>query len=250
MTSREFKSKAKTAMAARTPNIIAAGAIFVIVWAVFSFFVDRISLSGFTTEMVERLSHYARTGDMESFINVYAARAPRPWQQAVRYAVDFLVSTVQLGLFVFIFNKLRRTGETTYANLLDGFSSFPRYLVLYILRGIIVAVLTALLVVPGIIASYSYRMAEFIMLDHPEYSPWQCLQESKRMMKGNKWRLFCLDFSFIGWRILEGFAPYVARLWTVPYINTAVIMFYESLAYPERYAEYPLYPVMPQRPQM
>lgn len=250
MTSKEYKLKAKTAMATRAPNIIIAGAIYVIVWAAFNIFISRISMSGFTNENLERLIQYAKFGDVDKFLMLYANCMPAWWQNALRTAVNFLVSVVELGLVIFIFNKIRRTGETTYANLLDGFSVFLRYLGVYFLKTVIVAVGTALLVVPGIIAFYCYRMTEYIMLDHPEYNIIECMRESRLMMKGNKWRLFCLDFSFIGWRIVEVFAPYVARLWTAPYITTANVMFYESLAYPERYAEYPLMPVMPQRPRM
>ena len=30
----------------------------------------------------------------------------------------------------------------------------------------------------------------------------EAITESRRIMDGNKWRLFCLDFSFIGWELL------------------------------------------------
>lgn len=250
MTSREYKLKAKTAMLARRPNIIVAGAIFVLVSSVFNFFVHRITLGGFTNENLERMMYFARSGDIQSFTAVYAVSAPKAWQEGVRILVDFLLSVIELGFMVFIFNKLRRTGEAMYENLLDGFSYFLRFLGIYVLKTIFISLWSLLLVVPGIIAAYRYRMAEYIMLDHPEYSAWQCIQESKRMMKGNKWRLFCLDFSFIGWHILGVFAPYVVQLWTVPYISTSVVMFYESLANPERYAEFPLLPVMPTPPRM
>ena len=30
----------------------------------------------------------------------------------------------------------------------------------------------------------------------------EAIRESKELMRGNKWRLFCLEFSFIGWELL------------------------------------------------
>ena len=30
----------------------------------------------------------------------------------------------------------------------------------------------------------------------------EAITESRRIMNGNKWRLFCLDFSFLGWELL------------------------------------------------
>jgi len=46
---------------------------------------------------------------------------------------------------------------------------------------------------------YAYRQAWFIKNERPETSAVECLRTSRCMMKGFKWRAFCLDFSFIGW---------------------------------------------------
>jgi len=235
---RDYKIKAKAAMATRNPNIIAAGAIFVVVSVVFSFFVNRICYSGFTYENIERLTYYSVNGDIDNFLSLYQSIMPTAWAEAIRAVVNFLLSVLEIGLIIFIFNKIRRTGQAMYANLLDGFSVFGRYLLLYVLKGLFIALWSLLLIVPGIIAAYRYRMAEYIMLDHPEYSAMQCIKESKEMMKGRKWSLFCLDFSFIGWIILSTITP-IADLWSVPYMNSSYVMFYESIAYPDRYAEYP-----------
>ena len=45
-------------------------------------------------------------------------------------------------------------------------------------------------------------VSPYIMVENPEMKAKQALKASKAMMKGNKWRLFCLSFSFIGWDIL------------------------------------------------
>jgi len=37
---------------------------------------------------------------------------------------------------------------------------------------------------------------------HPSLTANEAITESRRIMNGNKWRLFCLDFSFIGWELL------------------------------------------------
>ncbi len=46
--------------------------------------------------------------------------------------------------------------------------------------------------VPGIIASYRYRMAVFILLDNPECGALQAIRMSKDMMKGIKWTCLSL----------------------------------------------------------
>ena len=75
--------------------------------------------------------------------------------------------------------------------LWDGFC-------LKFLQGLYVALWSLLLVIPGIVKSYSYAMAPYIMAEHPALTANEAITESRRIMDGNKWRLFCLDFSFIG----------------------------------------------------
>ena len=70
--------------------------------------------------------------------------------------------------------------------LWDGFC-------LKFLQGLYVALWSLLLVIPGIVKSYSYAMAPYIMAEHPALTANEAITES---------RLFCLDFSFIGWELL------------------------------------------------
>jgi uncharacterized membrane protein len=49
------------------------------------------------------------------------------------------------------------------------------------------------------------------------------------MMKGPKWKLFCLDLSFIGWAILCVFTLGIGTLWLQPYIEASHSKFYEEL---------------------
>ena len=88
-----------------------------------------------------------------------------------------------------------------------------------------------LFVIPGIIAAYRYRMALYLLLDHPEMSVMQCIQESKRMMKGHKGELFVMDLSFLGWASLESIPVfgYAVQVWTTPYISMSYVLYYEAL---------------------
>lgn len=61
-----------------------------------------------------------------------------------------------------------------------------------------------LLIVPGVIASYNYRMVPYLALEHPELSTREILDLSREMMYGRKWDTFVMDLSFLGWNILAG----------------------------------------------
>ena len=70
------------------------------------------------------------------------------------------------------------------------------------LQGLYIALWSLLLVIPGIVKTYSYAMTPYIMSEHPSLTANEAITESRRIMNGNKWRLFCLDFSLIGWELL------------------------------------------------
>ena len=59
-----------------------------------------------------------------------------------------------------------------------------------------------LFIIPGVVMSFAYSQSALIMFDNPEKGPIQCMRESRQMMTGNKWKLFVLILSFIGWAIL------------------------------------------------
>lgn len=70
------------------------------------------------------------------------------------------------------------------------------------LQGLYVALWSLLLFIPGVVKAYSYAMTPYIMAEHPGLTANEAITESRRIMDGNKWRLFCLSFSFIGWDLL------------------------------------------------
>ena len=98
---------------------------------------------------------------------------------------------------------------------------------------------TLLFIVPGIVKSYAYAMAPYILQDSPNLNATECLDKSQKMMKGNKWQLFCLDFSFVGWYIVGALCLGVGTLWVTPYHNMARANFYMALKAKEEseYAE-------------
>ena len=77
--------------------------------------------------------------------------------------------------------------------------------------------------------SYAYSMSYYILKDNPELSANEARKQSIEMMRGNKWRLFCLDFSFIGWSLLSMFTFGILMLWVTPVMQASHAAFYESL---------------------
>ncbi len=109
------------------------------------------------------------------------------------------------------------------------FNKYGRYLGVSLLYTLYVLLWTLLFIIPGIVKSYAYAMTPYIVYDHPEMDADDCIHESRMMMKGHKWKLFCLDLSFIGWAILCVFTLGIGTLWLQPYIEASHSKFYEEL---------------------
>jgi len=107
-----------------------------------------------------------------------------------------------------------------------------------LLRTVYVFLWSLLLIVPGIVASLSYSMTGFILAEHPELTASEAIARSKEMMYGNRWRLFCLDFSFIGWAILCALTFNVGQLWLRPYIHASYAAFYRAITEEKAEATY------------
>ena len=102
-------------------------------------------------------------------------------------------------------------------------------ILLALLRNIFLALWFMLFFFPGVIKFYSYSMAYYIKIDHPDYDWKRCIDESRVLMNGKKWKLFCLDLSFIGWILLSIFTFGIILLWVAPYMEAARANFYADL---------------------
>lgn len=98
-----------------------------------------------------------------------------------------------------------------------------------ILYNVFVAIGSMIFVIPGIIFSYSFSMAFYIINDHPEMTAMEALRESRRLMNGHKMQYFILNLSFIGWMLLGSLCFGVGTLWASAYMSTANAVFYEEL---------------------
>jgi len=137
----------------------------------------------------------------------------------------FINSAVYMGTIIFCLNLL----ETNKAVFMDGFKGFE-----YILKATGAVALTSmfiflwslLLVIPGIIKSYSYSQTLYILAENPDMKIMDAIYESRRMMNGAKGKLFILHLSFIGWFLLSVITFGVGFLWLIPYFSVSMAAFY------------------------
>lgn len=162
---------------------------------------------------------------------------------AVAGAITYilLIGLVAVAIALFLGSVVEVGYSRFHLNLVDGqeasigqlFSYFPHWkttVIASLLRGIYIVLWTLLLIIPGIVASYSYAMTPYILADDPDMTASEAISASKAMMEGNRWRLFCLELSFIGWSLLSALTLGIGHLWLNPYSHAARAAFYREIS--------------------
>ena len=86
-----------------------------------------------------------------------------------------------------------------------------------------------LFVIPGIIKSYEYCMVPYILAENPQISCERAFELSKQMTKGEKWKIFVLGLSFIGWVFVGMLCCCVGQFFVQPYIEATYAELYQVM---------------------
>ena len=140
-----------------------------------------------------------------------------------------IVPPLVYGYNVILLELHRENKLVEVTRLFDGFSDFGRIGGTMILMQLYTVLWMLLLVIPGIVKSYSYALTPYILKDRPELKFNAAIEESMRMMNGYKMKLFLLDLSFIGWILLTMLTFVIGLLFLNPYMSVSRIAFYEDL---------------------
>lgn len=152
----------------------------------------------------------------------------------IGYSLSFVSLFVLLPLAAGYSNSMRvllETGDNRLTNnsFSLGFGNWLHVVWGMILSTIYIFLWTLLLIIPGIIKSYSYALTPYILVEHPEMSANEAIEESMRLMDGHKFDLFYLQLSFIGWAILSILSLGLGIFWLIPYQMTAQAAFYRDI---------------------
>ncbi len=146
------------------------------------------------------------------------------------FGVFILTGPLQYGLFRVLTDRVRGREKVEFGDLFKGFEeNFSGTLVLGILQSIFIFLWSLLLIVPGIVKSYSYSMSYYLQQEDKSKDWKACLDESRSRMNGHKGQLFLLDLSFIGWYIVGLLCLGVGALFVVPYHDMARTNFFMAL---------------------
>ncbi|WP_283600922.1 DUF975 family protein [Ligilactobacillus aviarius] len=143
------------------------------------------------------------------------------------------------GILLICLNAVNNDNCLTENPLKDSFMIFSKKyfwptIKLVFMSDVLILAWSLLLIVPGIIKSFAYSQAFFIMKEHidngEKVTARQCITESKRLMDGQKGKFFVLVLSFMGWIILSSLViGFVSSLMTIS--NIFIIVLYVAVLF-------------------
>lgn len=151
---------------------------------------------------------------------------------AVAFTITaFLLNPLELGCKRFFLRNLNMKAEVK--EVCFSFDhSYMNIVKTLFFRDLYTFLWSLLFIIPGIIKAYEYQMIPYLLAEHPDMPKDQAFAMSRQMMKGQKWRAFVLDLSFLGWSILSLFTLGILGLFYVnPYKYSTKAALYETLRY-------------------
>lgn len=144
------------------------------------------------------------------------------------------------------FLSIVRDEEVEFGTFFSGYKQ-GRVWSTVLLKGLYIFLWCLLLLVPGIIKSYSYAFTEFIIKDNPEMKNNAAIEKSMEMMMGKKLNLFLFDLCFgliyIAIILLIAFAMYagysllmiicIATIFVTIFIGTSLLYTIRAIFYEE-----------------
>lgn len=156
------------------------------------------------------------------------------WAGSITTLLSVLVLPLQYAYYISLLERTRGNEEElthyTFQYTINHAYANTRFLVagLFImLISMVAAIFT--LGIGAIVVKYMYSMVPYLLHDYPELTPREAMKISREMMSGQKWELFVLDLTFIGWILLSIITFGVGMIFVEPYMSTARATFYEDL---------------------
>lgn len=196
----DFRNKGKIALEGNWGKAIGTGLVASLLGA--GTIMARVSGGGGNSTGVENISDLNGIIPVEFQVPYLALLSLLSFSAIVFMIIHLTIGgAVTLGYVKFNLNLVDKK-EASFADLFSEFHRLGTGLIMQMLRLLFTALWSLFFVFPGIYASYGYAMAPYILHDNPELTANEAITKSKELMDGNRWRLFCLEMSFLGWSLL------------------------------------------------
>lgn len=170
-------------------------------------------------------------GELPTFVKTYLTIAASG-AGVFTFVHLILGGVVQLGYARYLLKQQDREIHSVQ-DLVSQFDRFGQGFLQLFLRNLYVFLWGLLLLIPGIIKSFSYAMTPFIMAENPDLTAQEAITISKEKMHGHKGELFWLGLTFFGWSLLAALTGGIGYIFLNPYMNAAYAAFYRDKISPK-----------------
>ena len=160
----------------------------------------NIKIGGLASDIADTVSHFS-IGEILALVSMVLGIMFLAFLAAI--AIDaFVINPLEVGCHRFFLvnsDSAAPLGELGY-----GFkSNYINIVKTVLLRDVFLFLWALLLVIPALVKSYSYRLVPYILADDPNTPAKEAITRSRELMNGNKWNVFVLDLSFLGWNFIS-----------------------------------------------
>ena len=141
----------------------------------------------------------------------------------------FIVPPVGVGIALFFLN-IYDGSKLEIKTIFNPFKEVWFNSVLaYFMMIVIIFIGSILLIIPGIIASLMFSQVLYIIAEDNKIDPYNALVKSKKMMEGNKWKLFKIILRILLLAIVCILTLGIGFIWLAPYQNAVYAKFYNTI---------------------
>lgn len=141
----------------------------------------------------------------------------------------FLMNPLEIGCKRFFYlNLLEKADIKEIGYVFD--KSYKNSVKIMFFMDLKVTLWTCLFIIPGIIKGYEYRLIPYLLAENTAIDKKEAFEKSRALMKGNKWRAFVFDLSFLFWNLLSVLTlGMVGIFYSNPYKGSADAAFYQAV---------------------
>lgn len=141
----------------------------------------------------------------------------------------FISNPLEVGKKAYYLKEEQEVGE--FKDLFSVFrmKGYLNIVKVMLIRDIKIALWTLLFIVPAFVKLLEYRMIPYILAQDSNVSSKEAFERSKILMEGDKWNVFVLDLSFLGWILLGLLLFGIGIYFVYPYVDATEVFLYKTL---------------------
>lgn len=228
MTVQDYRELARRAAGRAGPGYLKVFLIYTGILAVLNLLVYLLEAP--LADWLQTSMQYLNAGNLE---------LPQPsgrllGSMALALALMLLGKTVTAA-WVALSVRASRGEEYSWHDLSGSLSVLWKVMVISVIYYVGCLLASYLLIFPAVLLFYNWRLSFYVLGEHPEYGPIQCMRQSRKLMRGERMNLFRLDLSCILAYALAVLAYFstagILSLWKVPSLSILYAVFYNKMVY-------------------